>query len=174
MAGSTDRVRPEPRAARPYMPGYGITGPGEGVGLLPWAWAEERLRASRDYWVATARAGEALPHLMPVWGVWDGAALWFSSAVRSRKILDLRGNPPVAVSTDDAENPVVLNGPAEVVTGPADRRRFIEALNAKYRTDYGAGFTDPARTATVRVRPRWAFGLEQGEFATSPTRWNFG
>ncbi|MCR6486010.1 hypothetical protein M8542_24585 [Amycolatopsis sp. OK19-0408] len=33
-----------PRADRPHLPGYGIAaGP---AGLLPWSWAEERLRAS--------------------------------------------------------------------------------------------------------------------------------
>ena len=33
----------EPHASRPYMPGYGLLGPDEGTGLLPWSWAEERL-----------------------------------------------------------------------------------------------------------------------------------
>ena len=68
---------PEPPASRPHMPGYGIAGPTEGRGLLPWSWAEERLTRSHDYWVATVRA-DGRPHLMPVWGAWDGGALWFS------------------------------------------------------------------------------------------------
>ncbi|MFG1646895.1 hypothetical protein ACGFMK_42015 [Amycolatopsis sp. NPDC049252] len=33
------------------MPGYGIAAAGEG--LLPWSWADERLRASHDFWLAT-------------------------------------------------------------------------------------------------------------------------
>lgn len=32
-----------PRASRPHMPDYGIKGPDERRGLLPWSWAEERL-----------------------------------------------------------------------------------------------------------------------------------
>src|SRR5215211_6119397 len=28
----------DPQARRPYMPGYGIAGPNEGRGLLPWSW----------------------------------------------------------------------------------------------------------------------------------------
>ena len=79
--GST---RPEPEASRPHMPGYGLLGPAEGTGLLPWQWAHERLVASHDYWLATTRT-DGRPHLMPVWGVWDGAALWFSSAKASRQ-----------------------------------------------------------------------------------------
>ena len=34
------------------MPGYGTLGAEEGIGLLPWAWAEERLVRSHDYWFA--------------------------------------------------------------------------------------------------------------------------
>ena len=41
----------EPKAGRPHMPGYGIVGPDQGSGLLPWSWAEERLI------VRPARAG---------------------------------------------------------------------------------------------------------------------
>ena len=47
MADST------PQSARPYMPGYGILRPEEGTGLLPWSWADERLRRSHDFWLAT-------------------------------------------------------------------------------------------------------------------------
>ncbi len=39
--------RADPRASRPYMPGYGILDAASGKGLLPWSWASERLtRAS--------------------------------------------------------------------------------------------------------------------------------
>ena len=35
------------------MPGYGVQPATEGTGLLPWSWAEERLTAAHEYWVAT-------------------------------------------------------------------------------------------------------------------------
>jgi hypothetical protein len=31
----------------------------------------------------------------------------------------------------------------------------------------------PTTQATVRIRPRWAFGLLQADFEGSPTRWEF-
>src|SRR5690606_27626478 len=40
--GSLESGSVEPVAERPYMPGYGIVGPDEGSGLLPWSWAVER------------------------------------------------------------------------------------------------------------------------------------
>ena len=51
------------------MPGYGTLPEGEGGGLLPWSWAEERLVRSHDFWLATVTP-QGAPHLMPVWAVW--------------------------------------------------------------------------------------------------------
>ncbi len=95
------------------MPGYGIVGADEGSGLLPWSWAVERLRAARNFWVCTVRP-DGRPHAMPVWGAWSGEALLFSSAVPSRKMVNLRLNPQVVVTTEEAENPVVIEGRAEI------------------------------------------------------------
>lgn len=164
---------PEPHATRPYMPGYGTLPADEGSGLLPWSWALQRLRNSHDYWISTVWP-DGRPHLMPVWAVWCDEALWFSSALRARKIHNLRANPAVSLATDDALNPVVLEGVAKVVTETVALRTFLGQVNAKYGTGYGAELTDPARNATVRVRPRWVFGLDEADFAGSPTRWEFG
>jgi hypothetical protein len=46
-------------------------------------------------------------------------------------------------------------------------------MNSKHETDYGIEFHDPTVNATVRVRPRWEFGLRQDDFSGSPTRWSF-
>jgi hypothetical protein len=72
--------------------GTGIVGPAEGSGLLPWSWAEQRLVASRNYWVATSWP-DGRPHAMPVWGLWDNGAFWFSSSRRSRKARNLANDP---------------------------------------------------------------------------------
>jgi PPOX class probable F420-dependent enzyme len=162
----------EPKAERPYMPGYGIQGPHEGSGLLPWSWAVERLRAARNFWVCTVRP-DGRPHAMPVWGAWSGEALLFSSAVPSRKMVNLRGNPQVVVTTEETENPVVIEGRAEIVTEQRELQRFIDLVNSKYATRYRVDFLDPEVNATVAVRPQSVFGLRQGDFTGSPTRWSF-
>jgi len=87
----------QPRASRPYMPGYGIVGPTQGSGLLPWSWAEERLTASRNYWVASSWP-DGRPHAMPVWGIWHDGALWFSSSRQSRKARNLAADPRCVVT----------------------------------------------------------------------------
>ena len=152
------------------MPGYGIKGPGEGTGLLPWSWAEERLERSRNYWVVSLWP-DGRPHSMPVWGVWDGEAMWFSSSGRSRKTRNLAADPRCVVTTEDANEPVVVEGLAELVDERAAIGRIAERMEAKYGSGITAGFL--AANALVRVVPRWAFGIAHDDFTGSPTRWTF-
>jgi PPOX class probable F420-dependent enzyme len=163
---------PEPRSSRPYMPGYGVQGPEEGSGLLPWAWAVERLAASRNYWVTTLWP-DGRPHSMPVWGVWDGEVVWFSSSGRSRKARNVAGDPRCLVATEDANEPVVIEGRAEIVADMDAIARVVALMNAKYQAGMTVDFLDPAVNATIRVRPLWAFGIAHDDFTGSPTRWEF-
>jgi len=161
-----------PRVSRPYMPGYGISGPAEGSGLLHWSWAAERLAAARNYWLATVWP-DGRPHVMPVWGMWDDSTLWFTSAVGSRKVRNLTADPRCCVTTEDASDPVIIEGVARIATEPAVLQRVIDLMNAKYGTHTDVDFLDPATNATVGVRPRRVFSLRAGDFTGSPTRWIF-
>ncbi len=163
---------PEPAASRPYMPGYGIQGPAEGTGLLPWSWAAERLAAAHDYWVATVSASGA-PHVMPVWGLWLDETLWFSSSRGSRKSRNLRAEPRCTVTTDDARSPVIVEGVAELVNDDGQLAAILDAENRKYGTGYGIEMLDPAVNACFRVWPRQVFALLDADFTGSPTRWTF-
>ena len=162
----------EPVATRPFMPGYGILDADQGTGLLPWSWARERLERSHDYWVATV-GPDARPHVMPVWGVWIDDALWFSSSRGSRKARNLAGRPACAISTDNAYEPVVIEGEAELIDDAAAIATFVAATNQKYGTDYAIDFFSSPSNACFRVRPAWAFGLTESDFTGSPTRWTF-
>jgi PPOX class probable F420-dependent enzyme len=155
------------------MPGYGVLAAEAGSGLLPWAEAERRLTVSHDYWCATVRP-DGRPHVMPVWGVWVGGRVWFSSGLRSRKARDLAADPRCTLTTDDAQNPVVVDGVAEQVVEPARIAAFLDAVNRKYGTDLGADFLDPEVNGTFAVRPRTVIALTHGDFTGSPTRWRFG
>lgn len=162
----------EPHASRPFMPGYGVRGSNEGTGLLPWEWAEERLTASRNYWVISLWP-DGRPHAMPVWGVWDSRYLWFSSGGRSRKTRNLIADPRCVVAVENATDPVVMEGYAEVVKEVSDLVEVLALVNAKYSTDYSMELMDPVVNATFRVRLTWAFGLVGEDFEGSPTRWVF-
>lgn len=160
--------------SRPYLPGYGIDESTDT--LLPWDWAADRLAAARNYWVATVRP-DGRPHAMPVWGLWDGpgsvdgAALWFTSGGQSRKIRNLRANPHCVVTTEDAMDPVVVEGIAEFVTDAETIAALVPRFNAKYGDHYTVEFLDPAVNATVRVRPEQVLAMRHDDFTGSPTRW---
>ena len=152
------------------MPDYGIQGPDEGSGLLPWSWAEERLTGSRNYWL-TSLWPDGRPHSMPVWGAWDGEALWCSSGRNSRKARNLAADPRCVVTTEDANDPVVLEGSADFATEPDVIARVVELMNAKYDSHITVEFL--SEHATIRIRPRWAFAMTHDDFSGSPTRWAF-
>lgn len=163
----------EPASARPYMPAYGVLPADQGSGLLPWQWAVDRLRDSRNYWAGTVWP-DGRPHMMPVWAVWLEGMLWFSSALNSRKVRNIQAGSAVSIATEDPLNPVVVEGTARIVTDDDALRAFLDALNAKYETAYGAEMVDPEANATVTVSPLWVFGLRDGDFGGSPTKWTFG
>jgi hypothetical protein len=155
-----------PSGSRPELPGYGVAPADEGEGLLPWAWAEERLAASRSYWIATGRP-DGRPHLAPVWGVWWDGALWFSTGRRSAKVRNLAADPRCTASTESAAEAVIVEGTAtEADVHPPE---VVDAYSAKY----GTGF--PSDEPLLRLAPDRAFGfLDDAErFGTTATRWTF-
>jgi PPOX class probable F420-dependent enzyme len=165
-------VAPGPASDRPHMPGYGVLPPEAGSGLMPWAEAERRLTVSHDYWCATGRA-DGRPHVMPVWGVWLDGRLWFSSSLASRKARNLAADPRCTLTTDDAQNPVVVDGVAERVTGAEGIAAFVDAVNRKYDADMTVDFQDPDVNGTYAVRPQRVIAMTHDDFTGSPTRWRF-
>src|ERR1700730_6348755 len=101
---------------------------------------------------------------MPVWGMWHQEELWFSSSKPSRKAKNILANPRSVVATGDADNPVVVEGTARLITSPEELDLMLMLENTKYSTSYGIEMIDPALNASFRVRPIWAFGLQAGQF----------
>ena len=162
----------DPVGGRPFMPGYGVLPADQGSGVMPWSEAEQRLTASHDYWCATVRP-DGRPHAMPVWGVWLTGRVWFSSSLGSRKARNLAADPRCTITTDDALNPVVVDGVAERVTDADRIAAFVDAVNAKYDADMTVDFLDPAVNGTYAVRPVTVIAMTHDDFTGSPTRWMF-
>ena len=156
----------EPKASRPYMPGYGILDAQSGKGLLPWSWAVERLSDGHNYWIATTRP-DGRPHAMPVWGVWFDNRFYFSTGEQSRKARNIVENPQCVVGTERGTDAIVVEGTAELITDEAVRKRFAEFYSEKYQW-HMTGFGEPI----YAVRPPVVFGLTLG-LAETATRWVF-
>jgi Pyridoxamine 5'-phosphate oxidase len=157
-----------PRAERPHMPGYGTLPPGEGTGLLPWSWAEQQLSAARNLWVVTLFP-DGRPQQSAVWGTWHAGGVLFTCASTSAKARNIARDPRVSVSTEDANDPVVVSGIAAELSG--DLTAAVAALNAKYPGSYSVPGAGPS--GFFLVTPERAYGLRHDDFTGSPTRWTF-
>ena len=140
----------EPRASRPQFAGYGIST--EPEGMLSWSWAEERLVAARNYWIATASA-ERGPHTTPIWGLWRDGGLVFSCGSTSRKARDIAADSRVVVHLESGDDVVIVEGDA---TGTAATDEIVDAYSAKYMP-FDAEIGD-----WFFVRPRRAFRVAGG------------
>ncbi len=131
-----------PKTTRPHMPGYGL--PKTKKGLLPWKWAEERLKKSRQYWIATTRP-DGRPHVMVIWGTEDAA----EAVVLEGMIKTERDVKTIREFLRVYEKKYKFD-----MSGMAD-----DLLKLKEPVFY--------------LRPRVGFGLWEKKFSTSATRWLF-
>jgi hypothetical protein len=150
---------------RPHMPaGYGIADPGGGE--LPWSWAEEKLVAARNYWVCSTRA-DGRPHAMPVWGLWLGDAVLFSTDPESVKARNLAARPDVVVHLESGDDVVVVEGRVERLAGTDLPPEFADAYEVKYAIRVDT--SDPA-FGFYRVAPARVLAWREQDFPTSATR----
>ena len=158
--------RREATADRPHLPGYGV--PEDRDGMLPWSWAEERLRGARNYYVATTDGKR--PHMMPVWGLWLERRFLFSTGRRSKKARNLAANHNCTVATERADETVIIEGTAAETTDRALLEAFVREYKRKYdwEMDANAG-------GIYEVRPRVVFGFIEhaDQFGKTATRWRF-
>jgi nitroimidazol reductase NimA-like FMN-containing flavoprotein (pyridoxamine 5'-phosphate oxidase superfamily) len=161
-----ERKQRTPKATRPNMPDYGVSE--RAKGLLPWKWAEDRLRKSHQYWIATVRP-DGRPHVMVIWGLWHDGEFYFSTGETSRKVRNLKANPWCVIGSERAEQAVIVEGRVEPVTDAAVRKSVSKSYGRKYKMDM-EGFAEPMYV----VRPHVAFGLWEAKFVNTATRWQFG
>lgn len=151
------------------MPGYGVAASEDGSGLLPWSWAEERLRAAHNFWLATTWP-DGRPHLMPLWAVWADGTLYFSTGASSRKARNLHGEPRCSISTERGDEAVIVEG----VAAPLDPGQIPEPARAAYQAKY-AWELSPSLGPIFAVRPVTVFGFieHDDQLLATATRWTF-
>jgi hypothetical protein len=166
----------KPKSSRIHAPGYGF--PSGSKGLLPWKWAEQRLKKSHNYWITTITSGDAsgrsAPHSMVVWGLWQVGHFIFSTGSQSRKARNLQKNSNCVVCTEDADEAVIVEGIAEIADVAA-RQKMIPPYERKYKFDL-SGMKDDMlsmKEPVYVVRPQVVFGLWEKHFQKKSTRWKF-
>jgi nitroimidazol reductase NimA-like FMN-containing flavoprotein (pyridoxamine 5'-phosphate oxidase superfamily) len=163
-------AKSQPKADRPFAPGYGIVGAEDGEGLLSWAWVARKMNNCRTFWLATIHeglhSGEARPHVMPVWGVWLDDAFFFSTGRKSRKGQNIAANPACTITNDDGQEAVIVEGLATQADNAAELERVAIAYKKKYKMD-PRSMGEPI----FRVQPSRVFGFVEKTFPQSATRW---
>lgn len=169
-------VTKKPEASRLHAPGYGF--PTSSKGLLPWSWAEQRLKKSHNYWITTIKAGttkhDLAPHTMVVWGLWQDGRFLFSTGNQSRKARNLAKNPNCIVCTEHAQEAVIVEGIAEIADLTA-RRKFLPRYERKYEFDMSKMKADilSMKEPIFAIRPKTVFALWEKFFQSKSTRWTF-
>ncbi len=126
----------EPARTRPAMPdGYGL--PTSTDGLLEWTAVEERLVASRHYWLSTVRP-DGTPHSVPRWGAWLDGRFWYDGAPTTRHALNLRTNPAVTLTLESGVEAVIVEGTSAATRAEPDDfgRRLSEAFGKYHDLGY--------------------------------------
>jgi hypothetical protein len=165
------RASVTPKASRPQAPGYGF--PETIKGLLPWSWAEQRLKKSHNYWITTVKP-DGFPHTMVVWGLWQDGRFLFSTGNKSRKARNLQKNPNCIVCNEHAHEAIIVEGTAEIADVAA-RRKMLPVYERKYKFDMSTMKDDilSMKEPVFAVRPRVVFAMWEKHFQSKSTRWQF-
>jgi len=106
-----------------------------------------------------------VPHVVPLWFVWDGEAIWINSLKRSRRGRDLDRGSKVSVCIDDGDEYGELRG----VTfggrfGAVDDEAVLEPIRRAFGEKYWHGIEVPALRShrwfrlSVSHEASWDFG----------------
>lgn len=99
--------------------------------------------------IAAADPRTLQPHVVPVWFLWDGQALWISAFSSTRKVKLVQRNPRISVLIEPKEGSldlqaVLLEGAAELIAEP---RTLVAEMSgriyARYLGEQGALAPEP-------------------------------
>jgi PPOX class probable F420-dependent enzyme len=130
--------------------------------MLDWEWAVERLERARNYWICTTR-DDGSPHAAPVWGLWHGDAVVFSTSPDSAKGRHLTRDPRVLVHLESGDEVLIVEGEVEPI--PLD-----EEVAAAYAAKYDFRPEPSADSPWFRVRPSAGYAWTEPDFPRTATR----
>lgn len=114
--------------------GYGL--PDATDGLLGWDVVEQKLTASRHYWLATVRP-DGTPHSVPRWGVWVDSRFYYDGAPTTRHVRNLEHNPACTLTLESGTEVVIVEGVSSATRAdPYDLGARLSTAFSKYHPEY--------------------------------------
>ncbi|WTW99501.1 PPOX class F420-dependent oxidoreductase [Streptomycetaceae bacterium NBC_01309] len=98
---------------------------------------------------------DGAPHVNPVWTVWDGEFLRFTTTTDRRKHKNVVADPRVSVSLNDPDRPyryLEVRGVVERIE-PDPGGDFFDVLAVRYGLPYDKPVGDAERRVVLVVRP---------------------
>ena len=141
--------------------------------FIPWNKVDLPLKALRSIWISTTRP-DGRPHAVPVWFVWDGAGIYFTTPRDTQKANNLAHQPWIVVHAGDGDDVIILEGPSAIVTDQEELNRVDDAYRDKY-VDPHSGTRDTVfheNTDLYRVHVKHVMTWEYGIMSTR-TDWRF-
>ncbi|MEV4247631.1 PPOX class F420-dependent oxidoreductase [Streptosporangium canum] len=98
---------------------------------------------------------DGTPQVTPVWAIWDGEFLRFTTTTDRQKGRNANARPHVAVSINDPNQPyryLEVRGTVERID-PDPEGAFFDVLAKRYGLEYEAPVGDAERRVVLVVRP---------------------
>jgi len=119
---------------------------------------KEALQTAKQLYVATRRADGTTSAVVPIWFMFDGDAIYFTTERDSHKAKRIAKGSPVLVWVGSSQGPHFV-GHGELVRDPAQAERMAPVYDQKYWISW-LGFFRPradrirdGKTVIVRVTP---------------------
>jgi PPOX class probable F420-dependent enzyme len=112
------------------------------------------LREPRFVHLATT-GPDGSPQVQPIWTIWDGEVLRFTTTTTRQKYKNVVRNPHVSVSVHDPDDPyryLELRGAVERIDKDQDGD-FFDVLATRYGMEYEKPIGDRERRVVLVVRP---------------------
>ena len=119
---------------------------------------QEALKTSKQLYVATRRADGSTSQMAPIWFMFDGDAVYFTTTPDSHKAKRIAKGSPVLVWVGSSQGPHFV-GHGEIIRDPAQAERMAPVYDQKYWISWLGLFRPRAdrirdgSTVIVRVTP---------------------
>jgi hypothetical protein len=150
---------------------------------LDWDETVRSLSNGGWFWLATVRP-DGSPHVMPLFGAWNGTGFFITSKETTRKSRNLDAEPRCVLSTDTGDLHMIIEGIARQVRDTETLQRASDTFRDAYGwptwvagdqldADDGAPTSGGPPYAVFEITPTRAFALPTDGEKSTPTRWTF-
>ncbi len=98
---------------------------------IPFSKIDIWLQGYRSIWLSTTRP-DGRPHGVPVWYWWGGRCIYFVTGQSTQKAKNLAHQNWAVFQAGNADDVIILQGPAKIITDTAELERINNNYSAKY------------------------------------------